>query len=54
MVYGVMAMILLEMLKFLVMIILHHLIMVIKKESLMLGEGPTDGINDRIGAAEKN
>ena len=34
---------------------LLHLILIIKKKNfLVLGEGPTDGINDSTGAAEKN
>ena len=45
---------LLEMLWFLVLIIVHHLILIIKNKFLVLREWPTDGINDSTGAAEKN
>ena len=31
----------------------HHLILIIKKNFLLLGDGPTDGFNDSTGAAEK-
>ena len=34
--------------------ITHHLILTIKNNLLVSGEGPTEGINDSIGAAEKN
>ena len=36
------------------MIIVHHLILIIKKNNfLVLGEGPTQGINDSTSAAGK-
>ena len=36
------------------LIILHHLILIIKKDNfLILGEGQTGGINDKTGAAKK-
>ena len=37
-------------------IILNYFILIIKKKNffLVLGEGPTDGINISTGAAEKN
>ena len=42
------------MLQFLVLTILHHLILIIEKNnSLILGEGPTDDINDSTGLAER-
>ena len=39
---------LLEMLLFLVLIIVHHLILMIEKKNLVLGEGPTQGINGTV------
>ena len=51
---GVLIMILLEMLQVLVSIILSHLILLTKKNFLVLGEGPVNGINDSTGAQEKN
>ena len=45
---------LLEMLSFLVLIIVHHLILIIARITfLMLGLGPTYGINGSFGAPEK-
>ena len=35
------------------LIIVHHLILIIKKNFLLLGDGSTDGFNDSTGAAEK-
>ena len=35
------------------LITVHHLILIIEKNFLKLGEGPTDGITDSISAAEK-
>ena len=51
-VHGVLVMILLEMLQFLVLIIVHHLILIMEN-FLVLGEGPTQGINEGTGSAEK-
>ena len=52
---GVLIMILLEMLQVLVSMILSHLILLTKKNFLVLGEGPINGINDdSTGAQEKN
>ena len=49
-----MAMILLELLYFLVLIILHHLISIIENNNFsVLGKGPTGGITDNVGTAEK-
>ena len=45
---------LLEMLKFVVLIKVPHLILIMeKKDFLVLGGGPTDGINGSTGAAEE-
>ena len=53
-VYGVFVKTLLEMLQFLVLMIFHHLILIVEKNTfLVLGEGPTQGINDSTGAAKK-
>ena len=49
---GVLIMALLEMLSFLVLIIVRHLILIIER-IIVLGEGPTQGINNSTGAAEK-
>ena len=35
------------------LIILHQLVPIIEKWLLVLGEGPTKGINDSVGAAEE-
>ena len=36
------------------LILVHYLILIIKKNNfLVLGEGPTQGINDSTGATEK-
>ena len=53
-IHRVSAMTLVEMFQFLVLIILDHLIMIIKKNNfLVLGRRPTDDINDSVGTAEK-
>ena len=49
---GVLIMTVPEMLGVLLLIILSHVILIIKK-FLVLGEGPRDGINDGTGAPEK-
>ena len=51
---GVLIMTVPEMLGVLLLIILSHVILIIKKKKfLVLGEGPRDGINDGTGAPEK-
>ena len=52
-VHGVFVMILLEMLKFLMLMVVHHLMLIIEKIKLVLCKVPSDGINDSTGAAEK-
>ena len=53
-VHGILVMTLLEMLQFLVLIIVHHLRLIMEKKNfLVLGGGPTDGINGSTGAAEE-
>ena len=53
-VHGVLVTTLLEMLQYLGLIIICHLILIIEKNNFfVLGEGPTQGINDSTGAAEK-
>ena len=53
-VHGILVMTLLEMLKFVVWIKVPHLILIMeKKDFLVLGGGPTDGINGSTGAAEE-
>ena len=52
---GVLIMTLLEKLQFLMLIIFHNLISIIQKNNfLVLGEGPTEGINGSVGTTEKN
>ena len=50
---GVIVMILLEMLEFLMLIVLYHLIPIIKNNFLVLDEEVTEGINDIVGLAKK-
>ena len=51
---GVLIMEPIEMLQFLVFIRVHQLILIIlKKFFLVLGEGPTEGIDGSVGVAEK-
>ena len=53
-VHGVLEMALLEMLWFLVLIIVHHLVLILGGINfLVLGEDPTQGINDSNGVEEK-
>ena len=54
-VHWFLVMTLLEMLWYLVLIIFNYLIVIIKKSwFLVLGEGPTYGINDNTGVAERH